>query len=96
MKEIFCARNKELILYTEEDTGDYIFPEDPLEFLGFGLHAKQQGQAVAIQAYGYNLSAILVDQTCGVITSLDILRTSHPKFKFQRVYNILSGNFINS
>jgi hypothetical protein len=83
-----------MLVNDEEDIpDDFKFPENPFEFIGLALHSIQQMQAHSLWVGEYCVSAILMDQTCGEVFPDDILKTDHPDLPYQRLVDIINGNY---
>jgi hypothetical protein len=77
--KVNCNGLKALYVVIDDEYGDaadiaQVFPKTPLEFVGFALHAMQQGQARKLVANGNRISALTMDQTYGSIDANDIVR----------------------
>ena len=96
MIEIKCPSNCRIVEVVDlecEDLEGVEFPADPLEFIGMALHSMQQGQSTNLIINGYEIRAILMDQTCGSVSLSDIFKTNHKDFPYQRLSNILNERF---
>lgn len=92
------------VLLENMPEGGYTFPKDPREFIGFAMHAVQQGQAERLLINGCEVEALLMDQTCGEpanyddiykvkVSVIDALRAGRmPHAPMQRLVDITSDS----
>jgi len=64
------------------------------DVVGLILHAIQQGVSTKLFISGYEVEAILMDQTAGQTADLDdIFKTNHPEYPYQRLKDIFDNTF---
>ena len=63
------------------------------ELIGMILHNIQQGVSSKLLIHDYEVSAILMDQTSGIVNMEDIFKINHHLFKYQRLRTIINKRF---
>lgn len=94
--KVSCLNAPHVVLHFNSDGDDEVnfqWPEFAIDFIGLALHGMQQGRVEKLVINGYEVNAILMSQTCGVIAASDIFKTNHPHFPYQRLSDILLNKF---